>query len=215
MTCFLYFKDMFTGGSDTAATLINWTMAEMLKDTRVLKKAQAEVREGINRRGKIDEATFEEFSYLKAVIKESLRLHPSVPLLLPRENREAVVINGYDIPVKSRVIVNAWAIGKDPKYWTEPDKFYPERFMDSLIDYKGSNFEYIPFGAGKRICPGMNYGLANTEQVLALLLYHFDWKLPNGMKNEELEMTEEFGITMSRKGDLYLIPITSHQLVVI
>lgn len=206
---------MFTGGSDTAATLINWTMAEMLKDTRVLKKAQAEVREGINRRGKIDEATFEEFSYLKAVIKESLRLHPSVPLLLPRENREAVVINGYEIPVKSRVIVNAWAIGKDPKYWTEPDKFYPERFMDSLIDYKGSNFEYIPFGAGKRICPGMNYGLANTEQVLALLLYHFDWKLPNGMKNEELEMTEEFGITMSRKGDLHLIPITSHQLVVI
>ncbi|CAK8565721.1 unnamed protein product [Lathyrus sativus] len=205
--------DMFTGGSDTAATLINWTMAEMLKDTRVLKKAQAEVREAINGRGKIDEATFEDFNYLKAVIKESLRLHPSVPLLLPRENRQAVVISGYDIPVKSRVIVNAWAIGKDPKYWTEPDRFYPERFIDSLMDYKGNNFEYIPFGAGKRICPGMNYGLANTEQVLALLLYHFDWKLPNGKKNEELELTEEFGITMSRKGDLHLIPITSHQLL--
>jgi len=206
---------VFSAGSETAATTVNWAMAEMIKDPRVLKKAQAEVRKGFDRRGMVDEATIGEFKYLKSIIKESLRLHPSVPLLLPRESREACEINGYCIPVKSRVLVNAWAIARDPKYWNDPDKFYPKRFVDSSIDFLGTDFEYIPFGAGRRICPGMNYGLANVEQVLALLLYHFDWKLPNGMKNEELELGEEFGVTMSRKGDLYLIPIKSHQLLVI
>ncbi|RHN51236.1 putative cytochrome P450 [Medicago truncatula] len=207
--------DVFSAGSETAATTVNWAMAEMIKDPRILKKAQAEVRNGFDRRGMVDEATIAEFKYLKSIIKESLRLHPSVPLLLPRESREACEINGYRIPVKSRVLINAWAMGRDPKYWNDPDKFYPERFIDSSIDFSGTNFEFIPFGAGRRICPGMNYGLANVEQVLALLLYHFDWKLPNGMKNEELELGEEFGVTMARKGDLYLIPITSHQSLVI
>ncbi|RXI03367.1 hypothetical protein DVH24_004019 [Malus domestica] len=118
---------------------------------------------------------------------------PSVPLLLPRECGEKCEIGGYDIPVKSKVIVNAWAIGRDPKYWTEPERFKPGRFHYSSIDYKGTNFEYIPFGAGRRICPGILYGLANIELPLALLLYHFDWKLPDGTKHEDLDMTETFG----------------------
>ncbi|GAU23751.1 hypothetical protein TSUD_128550 [Trifolium subterraneum] len=207
--------DVFTAGSDTAATTIIWAMAEMIKNPRVLKKAQAEVREGFDRRGRVDDAAIAEFKYLKAILKESLRFHPPSPLLVPRESGQVCEINGYHIPVKSRVLVNFWAIGRDPKYWTDPDKFYPERFIDSSIDYRGTHFEYIPFGAGKRICPGMNYGMANVEQVLVLLLYHFDWKLPNGMKNEELELIDEFGATMSRKGDLYLIPTTSNQFLVI
>ncbi|PNX71407.1 cytochrome p450 71d11-like protein [Trifolium pratense] len=206
--------DVFSAGSETASTTINWAMAEMIKDPRVFKKAQAEVREGFKRRGMVDEAAIDEFKYLKAITKESLRLHPTVPLLVPRECGQVCEINGYHIPVKSRVLVNAWAIGRDPKYWTDPDKFYPERFIDSSIDYRGTHFEYIPFGAGRRICPGMNYGMVSVEHVLALLLYHFDWRLPNGMKNEELELKEEFGATMSRKGDLYLIPTTSHPLLV-
>ncbi|WJX37487.1 hypothetical protein P8452_25247 [Trifolium repens] len=206
--------DVFSAGSETASTTINWAMAEMIKDPRVYKKAQAEVREGFNRRGKVDEAAIDEFKYLKAIMKESLRLHPTVPLLFPRESGQVCEINGYHIPVKSRVLVNAWAIGRDPEYWTDPDKFYPERFIGSSIDYLGKNFEYIPFGAGRRICPGMNYGMVSVEHVLALLLYHFDWRLPNGIKNEELELKEEFGATMSRKGDLYLIPTTSLPLLV-
>ncbi|MCI26667.1 cytochrome P450 71D11-like, partial [Trifolium medium] len=93
-------------------------MAELIKDPRVLKKAQAEVREGFKSRGRVDEAAIDDFKYLKLVIKETLRLHPSLPLLLPRESTKACEINGYYIPVKSRVLVNAWAIGRDPKYWT-------------------------------------------------------------------------------------------------
>ncbi|XP_061338862.1 cytochrome P450 71D11-like [Gastrolobium bilobum] len=201
--------DIFTGGSDTAATTINWAMAEMIKDQRVLKKAQSEVREIFERRGRVDESCIEELKYLKAVIKEVLRLHPPGPLLIPRECGQACEIKGYHIPVKSRVIVNAWAIGRDPNYWTEPENFYPERFSDNPIDYKGTSFEYIPFGAGRRICPGMNFAVANVELVLAMLLYNFDWRLPNGMKSEDLDMAEVFGASVIRKEDLYLLPIAS------
>ncbi|PNY10565.1 cytochrome p450 [Trifolium pratense] len=121
---------------------------------------------------------------------------------------ERCQINGYEIPAKTRIVVNAWAIGRNPRYWIEADSFKPERFVNSLIDFKGTDFEYIPFGAGRRMCPGIAFAIPNVELPLAQLLYNFDWKLPNGMKNEELNMTESFGITAGRKYDLCLIPIT-------
>ncbi|GAU23764.1 hypothetical protein TSUD_128690 [Trifolium subterraneum] len=198
--------DMFLAGSDQPATTIIWVMAEVIKNPRVMKKAQAEVRDIFTKRGKIDETSIDELKYLKAIIKEVLRMHPSAPLLLPRESGQACEIDGYHIPIKSKVIINAWAIGMDPKYWIEPERFYPERFMDSSINFKGTNFEYIPFGAGRRICPGINFGMANVELALALLLCHFDWKLPNEMKSEDLDMTEVFGASVKRKDNLYLIP---------
>ncbi|KAH7546902.1 hypothetical protein FEM48_Zijuj01G0250000 [Ziziphus jujuba var. spinosa] len=147
------------------------------------------------------------FEAISCFSAQVLRLHPPAPLLIPRECRERCEINGYEIPVKARVIVNAWAIGRDPKYWANPESFYPERFIDSSVNFTGANFEYIPFGAGRRICPGMAFGVINVEVPLAYLLYHFDWKLPNGMKHEDLDMTERFGITVRRKQDLHLIPL--------
>lgn len=199
-------QDIFSAGSETSATAEDWAMLEMLKNPRVMKKAQDEVRKVFNKKGFVGEAAIDELKYLKLVIKETLRLHPPAALLLPRENREKCEINGYDIPMKTKVIINAWAIGRDPKYWNEAEKFYPERFVDSNIDYKGTHFEYIPFGAGRRICPGINFGLINAELPLAYLLYHFDWKLPNEAKIEDLNMTETFGATVRREEDLYLIP---------
>ncbi|KHN29895.1 Cytochrome P450 71D11 [Glycine soja] len=206
--------DIFGAGGETAATAINWAMAEMIRDPRVLKKAQAEVRAVYNMKGMVDEIFIDELQYLKLVVKETLRLHPPVPLLVPRVCGESCGIGGYHIPVKSMVIVNAWAIGRDPNYWTQPERFYPERFIDSSIEYKGTNFEYIPFGAGRRLCPGITFGLKNVELALAFLLFHFDWKLPNGMKNEDLDMTQQFGVTVRRKADLFLIPITSRPILV-
>ncbi|KAK7274025.1 hypothetical protein RIF29_15095 [Crotalaria pallida] len=198
--------DIFGAGGETSATTIDWAMAELIRDPRVMKKAQAEVREVFDVTERVDEICINELKYLKLVVKETLRLHPAAPLLLPRECAQACEINGYHIPIKSKVIVNAWAIGRDPNYWTEPERFYPERFNDSSIDYKGGNFEYIPFGAGRRICPGSAFGLMSVELALAFLLYHFDWKLPNGMKCDDLDMTELFGMTVRRKEDLNLIP---------
>ncbi|CAN0908302.1 Cytochrome P450 71D10 [Linum grandiflorum] len=203
--------DVFTGGSDTTSSVIEWAMSEMLKNPRILNKAQEEVRQHPHlfngRKNIVEEASIGELKYLKLVIKEALRLHPPVPLLVPRENVERCEIDGYAIPAKTKVIINAWAIGRDPKYWDQPNVFYPERFIDSNVDYKGLSFELVPFGAGRRMCPGITFGMANVELVLANLLYHFDWKLPDGRKLEELDMGEAFGVTVHRKSNLCLIPI--------
>ncbi|XP_058742877.1 cytochrome P450 71D10-like [Vicia villosa] len=200
--------DMFGAGSETSSGIVLWAMSEMVKNPKVMEAAQAEVRSVFDKKGYVDETDLHLLVYLKCVIKETLRLHPSLPLLIPRESRENCQINGYDIPAKTRVMINAWAIGRDPKYWVEVESFKPERFHNNAIDFRGTDFEYLPFGAGRRMCPGIAFGIPNVELPLANLLYHFDWKLPNGMKNEELDMTEAFGITAGRKHDLCLVPIT-------
>ncbi|KAL5575851.1 hypothetical protein UlMin_017550 [Ulmus minor] len=197
--------DIFAAGTDTSSTTVDWAMAEMMKNPRVMEKAQAEIRQVFRGKQTIDETEVHNLSYLKLVIKETLRLHPPLPLLLPRECRESCELEGYKIPIKTKVIVNAWAIGRDPEHWHEAESFIPERFDNSSIDYKGTNFEFIPFGAGRRICPGISFGLVNVEFPLAQLLFHFNWELPSGMKPEELDMTETFGATVGRKNHLYLI----------
>ncbi|KAE8654191.1 Cytochrome P450 71D10 [Hibiscus syriacus] len=198
--------DIFSGGSETSSTIVDWAMSEMMRNPRVLQKAQNEVRSVYKGKGNVDEANTQELKYLTLVIKETLRLHPSFPLFIPKESTENCEINGYQIPAKTRVIINAWAIARDPNYWIEPETFYPERFLNSSSDYKGTNLEYIPFGAGRRICPGILYALPNIELPLAKLLYHFDWELPNGIRHENLDMTEAFGVTVRRKDNLILIP---------
>ncbi|XP_077216244.1 desmethyl-deoxy-podophyllotoxin synthase-like [Tasmannia lanceolata] len=197
--------DMFGAGTETSSTLMEWAMVELMRNPSVMEKAQAEVRKVLKGKEKITESEFDELSYLKQVIKETMRLWPPLPLLVPRESIERCEINGYEIPKKTRVLVNAWAIGRDPRNWENPEEFYPERFSNSSIDFKGQHFEFIPFGAGRRGCPGMLFGLATTELALANLLYYFDWKLPHGMKGEDLDMTEAFSLTLTRKSSLDLI----------
>nr|XP_027063190.1 cytochrome P450 71D10-like [Coffea arabica] len=189
--------------------IIQWAMSEMLKNPGVMKKAQEEVRKAFDGSGNVRESGLHELKYLQAVIKETFRLHPPVPLLLPRESSEQCNINGFEIPTKTRVIINAWAISRDPRHWTDAEKFKPERFLDSTIDYQGKDLKYIPFGAGtgRRICPGIALGLASMELLLAQLLYHFDWKLPGKLKNEQLDMAEAFGLTVRRKNDLQLVAV--------
>lgn len=166
--------------------------------------AQGEVRDKLQGKPKVTEDDLANLKYLKLVIKETMRLHPAAPLLIPREAMETSEILGYDIPKGTKVLVNAWAIGRDPTHWEDPDEFKPERFETCMVDFKGTNFEYIPFGAGRRICPGMTFAEANMEIVLAALLYHFDWELPGGTKPEDVDMTEEMGLTVRRKNNLYL-----------
>lgn len=129
--------------------------------------------------------------------------------MVPRENNEKCVINGILIPPKTKIIINAWAIGRDPKNWNEPDEFEPKRFLDAPIDYNfnGTNFEYIPFGSGRRICPGVTFAICIVQLLLSNLLYHFDWKLPKGMKPEDLDTDESFGCTAKKKNDLYVVPV--------
>ncbi|CAN0923816.1 Desmethyl-deoxy-podophyllotoxin synthase [Linum grandiflorum] len=192
--------------TDTSSTTVEWAMSEMMKNPEVMKKAQEEVRKAGKEKETINEDDIKDLSYLNSVIKETFRLHPPAPLLLPRESKRDCVVAGYEIPEKTKVIVNAWAIGRDPGTWEDPERFVPERFDGSEIDFKGMHFELIPFGAGRRICPGIAFGMANVELPVAQLLYHFDWELPDGVGVEDFDMTEDFAATMGRKNPLWLVP---------
>lgn len=171
-----------------------------------MAKAQAEVREVLKGKAHVEESDLNKLKYLKAITKESFRLHPPVPLI-PREATKECKINGYKIPLNSRILINAMAIGRDPNYWADPEKFEPDRFLESPVDFPGTNFELLPFGSGKRSCPGIAFATASIEFVLASLLYHFDWKLPEGEAMEELDMTEAFAATVTRMNNLNVIAV--------
>ncbi|XP_057536702.1 desmethyl-deoxy-podophyllotoxin synthase-like [Amaranthus tricolor] len=198
--------EIFGAGSETSSLVIEWVMAELIKNPKAMEKAQYEVRKVQKDKGMVDESSLEELKFLKMVVKETMRLHPPAPFLVPRETIEHCQLQGYDIPARTRVVVNARTIGRDPNYWSEGDKFKPERFEKTSVTYKGNDFEYIPFGAGRRICPGMGLANANIELCVATLLYHFDWKLPNEMAPEDLNMDEVFGLSVRRKDELHVIP---------
>ncbi|XP_030512356.2 desmethyl-deoxy-podophyllotoxin synthase-like [Rhodamnia argentea] len=196
--------EFFGGGTDTTSVTVEWAMSELLKNPQVMANAQAEVREALKGKDQVQDSDLEDLKYLKSVIKETLRLHPPVPLV-PREARKSCKIKGYDIPAKSRVLIHAGALGRDPNHWEDPEKFQPERFLESPVDFIGTYYHFIPFGFGRRVCPGIAFAMANIELLLALLLYHFDWALPDGQTPEELDMIEDFAATVRRKSDLYAI----------
>ncbi|CAN6309409.1 unnamed protein product [Urochloa humidicola] len=196
--------DMFAGGTGTSASAMEWGMSELMRNPLVMKKLQGQIREAFKGKTTVTEADLQasNLRYLKLVIKEALRLHPPAPLLVPRESIEACELEGYTIPAKSRVIVNAFAIGRDPRYWDDAEEFRPERFEDGAVDFMGSSYEFLPFGSGRRMCPGFNYGLASMELALVAMLYHFDWSLPEGV--EEVDMEEAPGLGVRRRSPLVL-----------
>ncbi|XP_015950097.2 cytochrome P450 736A117-like [Arachis duranensis] len=196
--------DMFTAGTDPTYTVLEWAMAELLKQPAVMHKLQDEVRTVVGNRGNITEQDLVHMNYLKAVIKETLRLHPSLPVLVPRESTKGIKLNGYDIEAGTQVLVNAWAVATDPKCWDQPLEFKPERFLNSSVDFKGRDFQFIPFGAGRRGCPGLQFATALDETVLANLVYHFDWDLPAGSK--ELDLSKFYGLVLHLKSPLLAIP---------
>ncbi|KAK7350661.1 hypothetical protein VNO77_09518 [Canavalia gladiata] len=197
--------DMFAAGTDTTFITLDWAMTELLMNPKVMEKAQKEVRSILGERRVVAESDLHQMEYMRAVIKEIFRLHPAVPVLLPRESMEDVVLEGYKIPAKTRFFVNAWAIGRSPESWDDPNAFKPERFLGSNIDYRGQEFELIPFGAGRRGCPAITFGIAVVELALTQLLYSFDWELPPGVTAKDLDLTEVFGISMHRREHLHVI----------
>ncbi|XVE94597.1 hypothetical protein REPUB_Repub02eG0022200 [Reevesia pubescens] len=197
--------NVFLGGTDTGAATVIWAMTLLMKNPSSMKKAQEEVRNLIGKKGFVDEDDIQNLVYLKAVVKETFRLQPPLPLLVPRETIRNCKIGEYEIPAKTLVYVNAWAIGRNPESWENPENFDPDRFLDSPIDYKGLDFELIPFGAGRRRCPGIYMGTQTIELPLANLLYQFDWEMPIGMNKEDLDFDVIPGITTHKKNALCLI----------
>ncbi|KAH6754886.1 hypothetical protein C2S53_019594 [Perilla frutescens var. hirtella] len=197
--------DMFVAGTDTTHSALEWTMAELIRNPRSMKTLQNEVREVAGRKGEIDEEDLEKMRYLKAVIKESLRLHSPLPLLVPRESTQDTKVLGYDVVSGTRVVINAWMISRDPSIWENPEEFCPERFLDTSIDLKGLHFEFVPFGAGRRGCPGIAFAVAINELSIAKLVHKFNFALPNEGREQDLDMSEANGIAVQKKLPLLVV----------
>ncbi|ESR40884.1 Flavonoid 3-monooxygenase [Citrus sinensis] len=199
-------QDLLTAGTDTSAINVEWAMSELLKSPETIQKATEELDRAIGRDRWVEEKDIVSLPYLQAIVKETMRLHPVAPLLAPRVAREDCKVAGYDILKNTRVMVNVWAIGRDPTIWEKPNEFRPERFIGKEIDVKGHDFQLLPFGSGRRMCIGYGLGLKVVQSTLANLLHGFEWKLPGDMKNEDLNMEDRFGLTMSRKVPLVVVP---------
>ncbi|CAN4111359.1 unnamed protein product [Withania somnifera] len=186
--------DMITAGMDTTAISVEWAMAEVIKNPRVQQKAQEELDQVIGYERVMNETDFPNLPYLQCVAKEALRLHPPTPLMLPHRANTSVKIGGYDIPKGSNVHVNVWAVARDPKVWKNPMEFRPERFLEEDVDMKGHDFRLLPFGAGRRVCPGAQLGINLVTSMLGHLLHHFHWAPSNGLSPEEIDMGENPGL---------------------
>ncbi|KAK4479067.1 hypothetical protein RD792_014578 [Penstemon davidsonii] len=195
---------IFAGGTDTTTATLVWAMTELLWHPIVMNKLQNEIREILRDKHDINDKDLENMHYLKAVVKETLRYHTTAPLY-PREAREDTKVMGYEVASGTMVLINAWAIGRDPAYWDEPEKFKPERFLNSSIDFMGLDFQLLPFGAGRRRCPGIKFAIAQVELVLANLLQKFEWELPQGIKPQDLDTIELHGSTIHRKNPLFAV----------
>ncbi|KAH7387616.1 hypothetical protein KP509_16G032700 [Ceratopteris richardii] len=183
---------MFVGGIDTSTLAIEWALAELLKHPHILRTVQDELSLVVGFTRLVQDSDIGSLPYLRAVVKETMRLHPVVPMLVPHAANQQCQVNGYDIPSGTVTFVNVWAIGRDASVWEMPLKFYPERFLDSKIDLRGQHFELLPFGSGRRICPGLSLGIDSVHLLLANLLHVFDWSAIG-----EIDMTEKYGMMCS------------------
>ncbi|CAD6205583.1 unnamed protein product [Miscanthus lutarioriparius] len=192
------FTDLFSAGSDTSSSTVEWAMTELLRSPTSMAKVCDELATVIGPRKSIQESDIGRLPYLQAVVKETFRLHPPAPLLLPRRAQADVKIMGYTIPEGSRVFVNVWAMGRDEETWPEPEKFLPERFLGKTVDLRGGDFDLIPFGGGRRICPGMPLAIRMVHLLLASLLNQFTWRLPVEVGRNGVDMAENFGVTLTK-----------------
>lgn len=200
------YQNIFLAATTSTSATITWAMLALMKNPSTMEILKAEIRNSVERKGKIEPEELRNLPYLSAVIKETLRLYIPAPLLVPRQTIETCTIGGYEIKPNTTVFINAWAITRDPEIWENPNEFKPERFLNSDIDLiNGQHFELIPFGSGRRGCPGAHLALATVQIVVANLLNFFDWELPSGMKPEDIDTEGLPGISVLPKSPLRLL----------
>ncbi|KAH6824388.1 Cytochrome P450 superfamily protein [Perilla frutescens var. hirtella] len=202
--------DLFTAGTDTTSSTVEWAITELIRNPNILARVRNELDLIVGKDKLVKESDLGQLTYLQAVIKENFRLHPSTPLSLPRVAQESCEINGYYIPKDSTLLVNVWAIGRDPNVWPDPLEFRPERFLmggeKPNVDVRGNDFELIPFGSGRRVCAGMNLGIRMVQLLIATMVHAFDFELTNGQLAQDLNMEEAYGITLQRADPLVVHP---------
>nr|AQY76214.1 cytochrome P450 [Thapsia garganica] len=203
----IFLMEMFIAGTETTSATIEWAMCELLRNPESMKKIKAELGKVVGVNKGLEESDINNLPYLQAIVKESLRLHASVPLALPRKAVQDTNFMGYNIPKNTQVLVNVWAIGRDEESWEDALSFRPERFLESSTEYKGQNYQFIPFGAGRRMCPGLPLGHRVLPLILGSLLHHFDWKLCESVSGEiNIDMRETVGISARKVVPLRAVP---------
>ncbi|KAG4156169.1 hypothetical protein ERO13_D03G157200v2 [Gossypium hirsutum] len=197
--------NIVVAGTDTTSGSTEWAMSELMQHPEMMEKVKKELNDVIGVNNTVEEFHLPNLRYLNAVIKETFRLHPVLPLLVPRCSARSLTVGGYTIPKGSRVFLNTWSIHRDPNIWDNPMEFQPERFLNEpgKLDFRGNDFRYLPFGSGRRKCPGINLGEKMLSFILASLLHSFEWKLP---QDEKVDLSGKFGIIMGKKNPLHLIP---------
>ncbi|CAN4127550.1 unnamed protein product [Withania somnifera] len=197
--------DIVIGGTDTTITTIEWVMTELLNNPEIMSKVQQELKDVVGMNSIVEESHVPNLHYLDAVLKETLRLHPALPLLVPKRPSQSAIVGGYTIPEGTKVLLNVYAIHRDPQLWKSPLEFQPERFLNhsTQLDYSGNDMKYLPFGSGRRICAGLNLAEKMLMFILASFLHSFDWKLPVG---KNVDLTEGLGLVIKKSERLFAIP---------
>lgn len=198
-------QDLLAGGTESSAVTVEWAISELLKKPDLFTKATDELDRVIGSTEWVTEKDIQNLPFIQSIVKETMRMHPVAPMLVPRLAREDCKVAGYDVKKDTVVLLNVWSIGRDPKLWDVPEEFCPERFMGRDIDVKGQHFELLPFGSGRRMCPGYGLGLKVIEATLANLLHGYKWRLKGNMGSDELNMEEVFGLSTPRKVPLEVV----------
>jgi cytochrome P450 len=197
-------QDIFAAGTDTTTITVEWALSELINNPDVLRRAQEEMDAVVGKDRLADESDIPNLPYLQAVAKEAMRLHPTAPLVV-RQSPEKCKVGGYDVPARARVFVNVWAIGRDPSSWPEPLVFRPERFLEgganAGTDVRGQHYHLLPFGSGRRICPGASLALLVVQATLAAMVQCFEWRPAGGA--DKVDMEEGPGLTLPRKRPLF------------
>ncbi|KAL2250718.1 UNVERIFIED_CONTAM: cytochrome [Sesamum indicum] len=202
----IFILEIFLAGTETTSTSIEWAMSELLRNPETMAKLKDEISSVVGLGERFLESHIDNLPYLQAVIKETLRLHPPLPFLLPRRAIQDTNFMGYCVPKNTQVFVNVWAIGRDQEYWEDAVCFKPERFLGTNVDYKGQSFELIPFGAGRRMCAGLALGHRMIHFVLGSLVHEFEWELESSVTPDAVDMSERMGITVGKLKPLKAVP---------
>lgn len=204
-----FLQDLFSGGTDTSAIAMEWALAELINHPNIMEKAAQEIDNVTGKTRLVQESDISQLPYLQAIVKEILRLHSPAPMIL-RESSEDCTIEGYHIPAKTRLFVNVWAMNRDPKNWENPLEFRPERFMNEtkILDVRGqNNFHYLPFGSGRRGCPGISLALQILHTSLAAIIQCFEWKVSGEGNCGKVDMEQGTGVTVPRANPLVCVPV--------
>ncbi|KAL5201578.1 hypothetical protein ABZP36_035932 [Zizania latifolia] len=219
-----FLLDLFAAGTDTNSITVEWVMAELLRHPAVMCKVRAELRDALGSKQHPDESDIGRLPYLRAVVMETMRLHPPSPLLMPHEAMaDGAEVGGFAVPKGTKVIVNVWSIMRDPATWARPEEFDPERFAAWAAEQPhalappappaealfrgGERLEFMPFGAGRRACPGTPMATRVVTLILASVLHAFEWRLPDGMRPCDVDVRGRFGTSLNMVTPLKAVPV--------